>query len=316
MAPLPVPGHRGIFRSTMRRHSLADYALLGLLAVLWGVSYNLAKLAVQTIPPVTMTAMRFVIGFVILATILRLRGTRLLSLQHPWYRLGVQATINNILPWTMTAWAAITIDSGLATILNSTSPIFAFLITWGITRHEPATLGRLAGALAGLSGVVAIVGFGAFEGGASHLPQQIACVAGAMLFGIAAVHGKHLDGTPSLVVATLTLLIGAVVLVPVSLWIDRPWALAPSPVSVAALLGLGIFSTAAAVFVYYRILSTLGSIAAASQSYLRIVVGVSVGILFLGESLTIERFVGMALILAGVIAMTRPDRTAVPTRTN
>lgn len=292
----------------MRRHSPADYALLGLLALLWGVSYNLAKLAVQTIPPVTMTAMRFVIGFALLATILRLRGTRLLSLGHPWSRLGVQATINNILPWTMTAWAAITIDSGLVTILNSTSPIFAFLITWGITRHEPATLGKLVGALTGLAGVVTIVGFGVFQGGSSHLMQQIACVAGALLFGVAAVHGKHLDGTPSLVVATLTLLIGAIVLVPMSLWIDRPWTLEPSATSIAALLGLGVFSTAAAVFVYYRILATLGSIAAASQSYLRIVVGVSVGILFLGEALTIERFVGMSLILVGVIAMTRPDR--------
>jgi drug/metabolite transporter (DMT)-like permease len=221
--------------------------------------------------------------------------------------------VNNILPWTMTAWAAITIDSGLVTILNSTSPIFAFLITWGITRHEPATLGKLVGALAGLAGVVTIVGFGVFESGSSHLLQQIACVAGAVLFGIAAVHGKHLDGTPSLVVATLTLLIGALVLIPASLMVDRPWTLAPSATSIAALLGLGIFSTAAAVFVYYRILANLGSIAAASQSYLRIVVGVSVGILFLGETLTIERFIGMSLILAGVIAMTRPDRSGMRT---
>lgn len=297
----------------MRRHAPADYALLGLLALLWGVSYNLAKIAVQTIPPVTMTAMRFVIGFALLATILRLRGTRLLSRQYPWPRLGVQAMVNNILPWTMTAWAAITIDSGLVTILNSTSPIFAFLITWGITRHEPATLGKLVGALTGLAGVVTIVGFGVFEGGSNHLLQQMACVAGAVLFGIAAVHGKHLDGTPSLVVATLTLLIGALVLIPASLMVDRPWTLAPSATSIAALLGLGIFSTAAAVFVYYRILATLGSIAAASQSYLRIVVGVSVGILFLGETLTIERFIGMSLILAGVIAMTRPDRSGMRT---
>jgi drug/metabolite transporter (DMT)-like permease len=213
----------------------------------------------------------------------------------------------------MTAWAAITIDSGLVTILNSTSPIFAFLLTWGITRHEPATFAKLVGAVTGLAGVVTIVGFGVFEGGSSHFPEQIACVAGAMLFGVAAVHGKHLDGTPPLVVATLTLLIGALVLIPVSLMLDRPWTLAPSSTSIAALLGLGIFSTAAAVVVYYRILSTLGSIAAASQSYLRIMVGVSVGIVFLGETLTIERFVGMGLILAGVIAMTRPDRSRTGT---
>lgn len=292
----------------MRRHAFADYALLGLLALLWGVSYNLAKIAVQTIPPVTMTAMRFAIGFAVLAAILRVRGVPMLTAQHPWPRLAVQSTINNILPWTMTAWAAMTIDSGLVTILNSTSPIFAFLITWGVTRHEPATVGKFVGALTGLAGVLAIVGFGAFESGTSHLLQQAACVAGAMLFGVAAVHGRHLDGTPSLVVATLTLFIGAIVLIPLSLIVDRPWTLVPSSASITAVLGLGIFSTAAAVFVYYRILSTLGSIAAASQSYLRIVVGVSIGIVFLDETLEVERFLGMLLILIGVIAMTRPDR--------
>jgi drug/metabolite transporter (DMT)-like permease len=296
--------------ATARTRSLADYALLGLLALLWGISYNLAKIAVQTIPPVTMTAMRFVIGFAVLAAILRLRGMALLSRRHPWSRLGVQSTINNVLPWTMTAWAALTIDSGLVTILNSTSPIFAFLVTWGVTRHEPATPARLVGALTGLAGVVTIVGLGVLSGGASHLLQQTACIAGAILFGIAAVHGKRLDGTPPLLVATLTLLIGAVVTVPACLLVDRPWTLAPSTASIVALLGLGIFSTAAAVVVYYRILATLGSIAAASQSYLRILVGVSIGILFLGESLAANQALGMILILIGVIAMTRPERSA------
>lgn len=295
----------------MRRQTFTDYALLGLLALLWGVSYNLAKVAVQTIPPITMTAMRIVIGFALLAAVLRLRGTPLLSPGYPWRRLAAQAMLNNILPWTMTAWAALSIDSGLVTVLNSTSPIFAFLITWGITRHEPATTGKLVGALVGLAGVIAIVGVGVFEGTNNPLPQQIACIVGAMLFGVAAVHGKHLDGTPSLVVATLTLLIGAVVLVPVSLLVDRPWTLAPTSASITALLALGVFSTGVAVFLYFRILATLGSIAAASQSYLRIVVGVSIGILFLDEALTVERFVGMSLILAGVIAMTRPDRSKV-----
>lgn len=293
-------------RPMTRRHSLQDYALLGLLALLWGVAYNLAKVAVQTIPPLTTTALRFAIGAAVLGAILKWRGVRLIARDRPWSRLGVQATINNILPWSLTAWAALTIDSGLVTILNSTSPIFAFLITWGISRHEPATPMKLVGALTGLTGVLAIVGMGALGGLGAQLPQQLACVAGAAMFGMAAVHGRHLDSLPPLLVAALTLLIGAAVTVPASLLVDRPWTLSPSLASVLALLALAVFSTAAAVFVYYRILSTMGSIAAASQSYLRIVVGVTIGIVLLGETLTPERIVGMALILVGVIAMTRP----------
>jgi drug/metabolite transporter (DMT)-like permease len=115
--------------------------------------------------------------------------------------------------------------------------------------------------------------------------------------------------------AALTLVLGAAMLLPGSLVVDRPWTLAPSRASLIALGCLAVFSTAAALYLYYRILGTYGSIAAASQSYLRIVVGVGVGIVFLGEPLTPERLAGMALILAGVIAMTGGLRRRSTART-
>lgn len=288
--------------------SLRPYASLGLLALLWGVSYNFAKIAVATIPPITTTAVRLALAALILSALLRASGIRLLDPRYPWRLLSVQAMMINVVPWTLSAWAAQTIDSGLVAVLNSTSPIFAFFITYAITRHEPATSTKLAGALAGLAGVMLIVGVGVLQDLGSQVLQQLACVFGAILFGVAAVHGRRFDGLPPLVPATLTLVVGALFLLPLSLLVDRPWALHPSPQSLIALGCLAVFSTAAALYLYYRILGTMGSIAAASQSYLRIVVGVAVGIVFLGESLTLERGAGIVLILAGVIAMTRPPR--------
>jgi drug/metabolite transporter (DMT)-like permease len=282
------------------------YALLGLLALLWGVSYNFAKITVATIPPITTTAVRLALAAVLLSALLRASGIKLLDPRYPWRLLAVQAMMINVVPWTLSAWAAQTIDSGLVAVLNSTSPIFAFFITYAITRHEPATSAKLAGALAGLAGVILIVGVGVLQDLGGQFLQQLACVFGAILFGIAAVHGRRFDGLPPLVPATLTLILGALFLLPLSLLVDRPWALRPSAASLGALACLAVFSTAAALYLYYRILGTMGSIAAASQSYLRIVVGVAVGILFLDESLTLERAAGIVLILAGVIAMTRP----------
>ena len=284
---------------------LKPYALLGLLALLWGVSYNFAKVAVATIPPITTTAARLALAALLLAALLRASGVKLFAAHYPWRVLAVQALMINVVPWTLTAWAAQTIDSGLVAVLNSTSPIFAFFITWAITRHEPATGLKLAGALSGLAGVLLIVGVAVLRDLGSQVPQQLACVIGAILFGIAAVHGRRFDGLPPLVPATLTLIVGALLLLPLSLAVDRPWQLRPSTASLNALVCLAVFSTAAALYLYYRILGTMGSIAAASQSYLRIIVGVAVGIVFLGESLTLERAAGIVLILAGVIAMTR-----------
>ncbi|MCC7082138.1 MAG: DMT family transporter [Burkholderiales bacterium] len=301
-ASIPTSGARTPIAPPALRH----YALLGLLSLLWGVSYNFAKVAVATIPPLTTTAARVAIAAVLLATLLRASGVAVFSSRYPWRLLTIQAVMINIVPWSMSAWAAQTIDSGLVAVLNSTSPIFAFFITWAITRHEPATGAKLAGALAGLAGVVLIVGVGVASDIGAQVPQQLACVLGAILFGIAAVHGRRFDALPPLVPATLTLIVGAAVLTPLSLVIDRPWLLTPSRSSLIAAGCLAVFSTAAALYLYYRILATLGSIAAASQSYLRIVFGVAIGIFFLGESLTAERLAGIALIVAGVIAMTRP----------
>jgi drug/metabolite transporter (DMT)-like permease len=296
------------------RSALRSYALLALLALLWGLSYNFAKVAVETIPPVTATALRVSIAAIILVLIVRRMGITLWSPRHPWGTLFVQALLLNTIPWTLSAWAARTIDSGLVAILNSTSPIFAFFITWGITRHEPATAMKLIGALAGLAGVVMVIGLSALGSVGDQLVPQLACVFGAVLFGVAAVFGKRLDAMPPLLVATLTLIIGTILLVPASLAFDEPWMLTPSRSSVIALLCLAVFSTAAAVVCYYQILASMGSIAAASQSYLRIVVGVTVGIVFLGEQLTVARFAGMMLILGAVVAMTARERTSIGDR--
>jgi drug/metabolite transporter (DMT)-like permease len=285
--------------------TLRKYALLGLLALVWGVSYNFAKIAVETIPPITTTAVRVALAALVLGALLRAAKIPLLGARYPWRSLAIQAAMINVVPWTLSAWAAQTIDSGLVAVLNSTSPIFAFFITWAITRHEPATATKLAGALAGLAGVVLIVGVGALRGLGDQILQQLACVFGALLFGVAAVYGKRFDDLPPLVPATLTLAIGAAVLVPLSVVIDRPWTLAPSAASLVALACLALFSTALALYLYYRILATLGSIAASSQSYLRIVVGVATGVIFLDETLTPEQIGGIALIVAGVVAMTR-----------
>jgi drug/metabolite transporter (DMT)-like permease len=283
---------------------LRNYALLGALSLVWGVSYNFAKVAVETIPPITTTALRVAIAALLLGAVLRASGVPVFSSRYPWLLLTAQATMINIVPWTLTAWAAQSIDSGLVAVLNSTSPIFAFFITWGITHHEPATGAKLAGALAGLAGVVLIVGAGVLTDIGGQVPQQLACVFGAILFGIAAVYGRRFADLPPLVPATLTLIVGAIVLLPLSLALDRPWSIAPSRSSLIALVCLAVFSTAGALYLYYRILATLGSIAAASQSYLRIAVAVAVGIVFLDETLTPERAAGMVLIVAGVIAMT------------
>lgn len=285
-----------------------ELLLLLTLATLWGASYTFIKVGVSTIPPITLIAARTVIAGAVLLLILHLRGIRLPTDAATWRQLVVQACINSVLPFTLIAWAETRIDAGLAAILNSTTPIFAFLITWAITRHEAVTARKLFGAVTGLAGICLIIGVGALTRLGQDIWGQLAMVAASLSYGAAAIYGhnfKHLD---SMIPATGSMLCGAVMLVPLSLVVDQPWALAPSTDSILALLGLSVLSTALAFTIYFRLVRTLGSVGVTSQAYLRIPIGVGIGVVFLGESLSPTLWIGLVLVLAGVAAMSIPAR--------
>lgn len=288
---------------------LADYALLGLLATVWGASYTFIKLGVATIPPVTLIAARTLIAGLALVAILRLRGVALPRDRQTWSRFLMQALLNSILPFTVIAWAETSVDAGLATILNSTSPIFTFLLTWAVTRHEPVSPRRLFGVAAGLAGIVCVIGAGALGGLGRQVVAQLALVAATVCYAGAAIYGHRFRGLDPMVPAAGTMLSAAVCLIPLSLVVDRPWTLAPSSVSLAALACLALVSTAFAFVIYFRLLRTLGSVGTTSQAYLRVPVGVLIGALALGERPAPTALAGLVLVVAGVAAMTMPARS-------
>lgn len=216
-----------------------------------------------------------------------------------------QALLNSVIPFTLIAWGQQTVDASLATILNSTSPIFTFLITWGITRHEPATGRKLFGVFAGIG---LIVGLGALGGLGKELIAQLAIIVATLCYSGAAIFGRSFAGLDPMAPAAGSLLCCAALLIPASLIIDRPWTLAPSSTSVLALLALSVFSTALAFVIYFRLIKTLGSVGTTAQAYLRVPIGVLIGVFFLGETLALSAWFGFAFVIAGVVAMTLPPR--------
>jgi drug/metabolite transporter (DMT)-like permease len=285
-----------------------DLALLGVLAVLWGASYTFIKIGVETIPPVTFIAARTLIAGAILLTVIRWRGLAMPADPATWRRFAFQACLNSVVPFTLIAAAERSVDAGLATILNSTSPIFTFLLTALITRHEPVTMRKLVGVGAGIVGICIIIGTQALGGLGHQLWAQLAIVIATVSYAGAAIFGRGFKGLDPMIPAAGSMLCGAVILVPLSFVVDQPWTLAPSAASILALLGLSVFSTALAFVIYFRLIHTLGSVGTTSQAYLRVPIGVGIGAVFLGESLGATAWVGMAFVVAGVAAMTIPAR--------
>lgn len=285
-----------------------ELALLLLLATLWGASYSFIKLGVATIPPITLIAARTVIAGTILLLVIHARGLAMPRDRENWGRFLIQACLNSVVPFTLIAWAERDVDAGMAAILNSTTPIFAFLLTVCLTRHEAVTARKTIGVVAGIAGTCLIIGVEAFGGFGRELGPQLAIVAATVCYAGAAIFGKRFTGLDPTIPAAGSLLCGALILIPLSLLIDAPWTLTPSSQSLAALLGLSAFSTALAFAIYFRLVRTLGSVGTTAQAYLRVPIGVAIGVLFLGESLTASAWAGFACVIVGVAAMTIPTK--------
>jgi drug/metabolite transporter (DMT)-like permease len=241
---------------------------------------------------------------------MHLRGINMPTDLATWRRFAFQACLNSVIPWTLIAWGERYVDAALATILNSAAPIFTFLFTALVTRHEATTPRRLFGVIAGMAGICLIVGVDAFHDIGRSLVAEAAIVAATLCYACAAIFSRGFRGLDPMAPAAGSMLTGAAVLIPASLAIEQPWTLSPSLTSVLALLGLAVLSTAAAFAIYFRLIQTLGSVGTTAQAYLRVPIGIAISAAFLGESLNRTAWIGLACVVIGVAAMVIPARTA------
>lgn len=285
-----------------------DLALLLTLSTLWGASYTFIRVGVETIPPLTFIAARTLIAATLLLLWMRSRNIRMPRDGQVWMRFGVQALLNSVVPFTLIAWAERSVGASLATILNSTSPVMVFVAAVFITRHEPVSMRKLVGVIAGFVGTCLVIGPSALDGLGGQLVPQLAIVAATACYAGAAIYGRSFKGLHPAAPATGSLLVGALVLTPASLLVDHPWALQPSARSLMALVALAALSTALAFAIYFRLIQTLGAISTTAQAYLRVPIGVAIGVVFLGESLPSSAWIGLGCVVVGVAAMSMPAR--------
>jgi drug/metabolite transporter (DMT)-like permease len=283
-----------------------DYALLLALACCWSSSYPLTKIGLGSIPPITFISVRSLIAAFFLIAILYARGLRLPTDAKAWKLFGQQQTINSTIPFLMITWAQQYVPASSVVVLASTTPIFAFLITWGITRHEPATLLKLVGALLGLAGTVAIIGLDALGGLSKDVFAEIVILLATISFACATIFGMRLTEYDPMVVAAGSLVFGGFVLLPASLIIDQPWTLRPTAEAAMAIVTMSIFSSAFGLMLFYMCLNRLGTLTTNAQGYLRIPIGVGLSVLLLGETVPANLALGLVLVMAGVAAMTIP----------
>ena len=280
-----------------------EWLLLVTLSLLWGGSFFLAEVALVDLPPLTVVLGR--VGFAAPALNLYMvsSGRRMPLSPRLWGAFLVMGALNNLLPFSLIVWAQVHIDSGLAAILNATTPLFTVLLAHLLTADERLTRPRLAGVLLGFAGVALMIGPGALKGLGLAGLGQVAVLGAALAYAFAGIYGRRFKALAPSTAACGMLTATTVMMLPLALVLERPWSLSPSAATWGAVLGLALLSTVLAYLIYFRILASAGVTNLLLVTFLIPVSALLLGTAFLGERPDWTAYAGLVLILAGLAAI-------------
>jgi len=283
-----------------------DWLVLLILALIWGGAFFFIGVAVRHVPPLTYVWLRLTIGAAGLWTYLIVRGERIALPKQVWGSILLLALLNNALPFTLFGWSQTHIASGLASILNATTPIWGVVVAHFLTHDERMTPRKVAGVLLGFGGVAVMIGPSLLSNLGTDGLAELACVVAALSYALAAVWARRFKrlGISPFSVTTGQLTAGAVMMLPMSMFIDKPWTHAFPPVSaIAAITALALLCTALGYVLYFRLIDRAGATNALLVTLLVPPVAILLGGLFLGETLAPQDFAGLALIALGLAAI-------------
>ncbi|MFK7988286.1 MAG: DMT family transporter [Sandaracinaceae bacterium] len=292
--------------------ALRTLLYLLLLASLWGPSFFFIRLAVEDIPPITLVAGRMVGATALLYGLMRLRGGRLPRDPAVWRRFAFVALTGTAVPFVLVSWGEQFIDTALASILNATVPLFTLVLAHFFTADDRLTWRKGFGVLLGLLGTVLLIAPSVGEGSEVGVLGLLAVLVASLGYSVSGVYTRiHMRGMAPMVAPTMQFLISGVLLVPLSLAVDRPWTLAaPSPTAWGGFLALIVFGSVLAFVVYYRLLEIATASTISMCTYLIPVVGVGLGVSVLGETLPPSAYVASGAILLGVLVVNGLPRRA------
>ncbi|MGL5362436.1 MAG: DMT family transporter [Bosea sp. (in: a-proteobacteria)] len=289
-----------------------EWALLLILSVLWGGSFFFAKVALAELSPLKIVLSRVMLAAVTLYAVVRIMGLSMAVGTKMWAAFFGMGVLNNLIPFSLIFWGQTQISSGLASILNATTPLFAVMVAhvWG--ESERLTALRVLGVLAGLVGVAILMGPDALSGLGGNLLPQLAVLAAAMSYGCAGLYGRRFRALPPLVTATGQVTATSLMLFPVMLLSGQLSNLTmPSQTTIGAILGLALISTALAYAIFFRIMQKAGGTNVGLVTFLIPVSAILLGSTFLGETLLPRHIWGMVAIMMGLALI---DGRIVPKR--
>jgi drug/metabolite transporter (DMT)-like permease len=293
--------------------SRVDWVLFVLLGFFWGSSYLFIKIGVEAgLQPFTLVALRLLVGFLLLASVVAVARERLPRELGTYAHLVVIAVLSVVLPFSLISWAEQSVDSTLAAVINGAIPLFVIVIAAATLPDEPYTVPRVAGLLIGFVGVAILVGFDPGVIAGTSLLPALALLGSSVSYAAGGVYARRfLQGLRPMITALFE--IGfALVIASVLAWtLDGPIGVPARADALFAVIWLGLFGSGLAFLTFFRLLGRWGATRSSMVAYLIPVFGLVLGAAVLSEPIDARLVLGTALVIGG-IALVNARRGALP----
>jgi drug/metabolite transporter (DMT)-like permease len=285
---------------TTRPTSL-DWFLFGLISLFWGSSYLFIKIGIETLSPFTLIACRLFVGGAVLGVAIRLARVALPRDRSTYGKLLVMATFNVVIPFSLITWGERYIDSSVAAILQATTPLFTIVIASLALSEEAITLNRLVGLVIGFGGVVILLGRGLGGGGGDQVIGEVAVALSSLSYALGNVFVRlRMRGLHPTVPAFFQVGIAFVITTALALAFEWPIHLPSNFEALFSVVWLGLFGSAFAYLIYFRLVHVIGPTRMSMITYVRPIVAIALGVVVRSEVIDAQTAVGTAVILGGV----------------
>ncbi len=288
---------------TMSSMKPTEWALLVLLSVFWGGSFFFVEIGLSGFQPFALVLLRISVAALILLVVVYASGQRIPASLKTWGAYFVLGALNNTVPFCLIAWGQTRIDSGVASILNATTPIFAVLLAHFLTSDEHLTLRKLIGVLIGFGGVYLMVSPELKNGFSWRGLGQIAILGAALSYSVAGIFGKRFKHESPMVTSTGMLICSTIMMTPLAIASGSLAASVPTARAIVAVIGIAAISTATAYLIYFKILASAGATNVLLVTFLIPVSALILGISVLGEVIHLLDFAGMGCIFLGLMVI-------------
>jgi drug/metabolite transporter (DMT)-like permease len=295
-----MPWAAAVLMQTIREPGPVDMGKLLLLGAVWGSSFLCIDIALLGFPPLTIAALRVLLGATTLGFLVLATRQPLPKSVPTWTLITAVGLLSSALPFFLISWGQQYIYGGQSAILMAAGPFVALLFSHFLTHDDRLTASKLLGMMLGFSGVVVLVGADVLSGSSNSVFGQLAVVAAACCYAFSAILTRKLAGISALTYSAMTLLAGSVCLVPLAAALDRPWLLTPPTEALLAMLFLGLVPTALAFLLRFQIVQQVGATFMSMVAYLVPLFAVLWGWLLLSQIPPPRAWLALGLICLGL----------------